>query len=256
MMIAGVAASQMVLPAGGGGPTYAYDSAARIHLCAQLGFSGVADGTALASWTDGSGNGHTPAQATNQRKPLYDADIGDGLPGVRFNRIDFSHLVWASDPFSGLTAAEFFVVVKLDADPPAGSDYTGLWHLSGDASNKSHFPYTDGTIYESAGTSSRKTVGNPTPSLTTQRLYNVSSASGAFTVRLDTTQLYTTGSNTVGFPNYGSGHKASLGAETLSNSFGLNGWIREFRAYATIRSGPERAAIETELKAKWGLTGY
>jgi sugar lactone lactonase YvrE len=47
--------------------------------------TGVADGGAVASWPDSSGNGNTATQGTGANQPLYRANRANGLPGVEFN---------------------------------------------------------------------------------------------------------------------------------------------------------------------------
>jgi hypothetical protein len=47
--------------------------------------TGLADGAAVASWLDSSGNARHAVQATGALKPLYKVNIINGLPVVRFN---------------------------------------------------------------------------------------------------------------------------------------------------------------------------
>src|SRR5262249_28096178 len=129
-------------------------------------------------------------------KPTFKTNIVGGKPVVRFDGVDdFFSL---PNSFTGLSAATVLIVVKLTTDPPAAAAQTGLWYF-GSSGDKTHFPYTDGTIYDTFGTTVRKTTVDPAPALTSFRVYTVKSSSGNWTSYLDGTQLYTTGSNTVGF---------------------------------------------------------
>ncbi|MCA1590977.1 MAG: hypothetical protein LC734_11470, partial [Acidobacteria bacterium] len=47
--------------------------------------AGLADGTAVSSWTDSSGNGRAAAQASGTLQPLYKTAIVNSLPVVRFD---------------------------------------------------------------------------------------------------------------------------------------------------------------------------
>jgi hypothetical protein len=140
--------------------------------------------------------------------------------------------------------------VRADNDPGSGDGTSGLWTFNPDGvSQATHYPYSDGNIYESFGTTARKTVGNPTPSLAAWRLYNISSASGAYTVRLDGTQIFTTGTNTVGFPT----------APQLGRS-----WTTTFTTYfpgdyaelivCSVLSGGDRTSMNAYIASEYSLT--
>ena len=52
--------------------------------------TGLADGDAVTTWTDLSGNGNSPTQGTAARRPTYRTAIHNGLPVVRFDGTDDS----------------------------------------------------------------------------------------------------------------------------------------------------------------------
>lgn len=207
--------------------------------------TGLNDGDPVATWTDLSGNGNNATQAVGANRPKYKTNIVNALPVVRFERDDSSNLGFA-DVFSSLTAAEIFVAVKINTDPPvAFAD--ALWYFGSTASD-SHYPFTDGNIYEDFGTSVRKTVGNPGQSLAIWAIYNITSISGEFTTRLSGTQIFTTATNTVGFTT-----TAAIGKSIGGAGF-LDGDIAEIIMYNAKLSSGDRTLVKTYLASKYGIT--
>lgn len=50
--------------------------------------AGLADGAAVATWNDDSGNANHASQATAGNRPLYKTNIRNGLPAVRFDGVN------------------------------------------------------------------------------------------------------------------------------------------------------------------------
>jgi hypothetical protein len=148
--------------------------------------------------------------------------------------------------FSGVTEACYFIALKRVLDPPTTESRTGhpIRFLSG-VSSDSHYPWTDGNIYDHTLTNSRKTAGNPTLSLTNFHLYNVDSKSGSWIARINKAQLFSTGTNTI-----------DIGGTALGKgggSYFFDGDIGEFIAYSSILSSTDRGKVEDYLYNKWGI---
>lgn len=206
---------------------------------------GLNDGDAVTTWSDASGNARDATQATAAKKPIYKTAIVNGEPIVRF---DGSDDVLALPNFlTGFTAGEMFVVVKIDVDPPAASGQTGCWNFGSGA--RSHYPFTDGTIYDHFGTDTRKTTVDPTPALTSFRLYNAISASGEWTSNLNGTQLFTTATNTVGWSTAPLVGQSSEGG----GDFYLDGDIAELALYSRKVTTTERDDLESYFSTKYSL---
>ncbi len=171
----------------------------------------------------------------------------NGLNGLTVIDFAASGVQWLDlQSLASLTAVEIFVVVKAAQDPNATSAGSILWHM-GTAGTTTHYPESDGVIRESAGTTVRKVVGNPTPALTSWRLYNVISTSAEFTANLDGTQLFTTATNVVGLPA-----APRLGHSASSASF--VGQIAEFIVCNAKLSTPDRTSMKAYIATKYGLT--
>ncbi len=203
------------------------------------------DADPVTTWADASASGNDATQTTAANKPTYRSNVVNGKPAVRFDGAnDFLQF---ADVFSLLSAGEIFIVVKIDADPPGAAAQTGLWTLGSDTQN-THFPFTDGTIYDQFGTTVRKATADPTPLLTSFRLYNVSSASGNWTSRLNSSQIFTTATNTVGFTT-----APVLGAGVGGATYFLDGDIAEVILYDAALSSGNRANVESYLNSKYAL---
>jgi hypothetical protein len=209
----------------------------------------ASNGDQISQWDDSSGNANHATQGTQVNRPHYLTGQINSLPAVRF--YGTNHYVNIANALSGLTSAEVFVVVQLSADPPSGDNETGFWSLTG-SSQMTHLTYTDGTIYDTFGTTARKdTSVDPTPSFTSWRLYNVQTAASAWTNRLDGAVLYGTGVNTVGFSETA---KVYLGASYEPGSYAMDGWIAEFILYNHVLSAAVRDQVEAYIATKYGLT--
>lgn len=197
---------------------------------------------------DKSGNGRHWTQATAGSRLLWQPGVVNGHAVARADGVD-DH--WTGPDLSTLTAGEVFIVVKLDADPPAADAQTGFWDIGSDTNLADAIPFTDGVLYDSFGSTARKTTVNPTPSLATAfRLYNVVSVSGEWTSFLDGTQLFTTATNTVGFTTTTLLGRSAGGAV---NSF-LDGDIAEFILFPRKLSAGEKTQMKAYFASRYALT--
>ena len=209
------------------------------------------DGGSIARWRDKSTSGKDFKQATSGNRPILKIATQNGRNSVRFDAID--DFMEMDATFSGLTAATYFIVLKIAVDPPTVESKTGhpIMFIYNDIRNggASHYTYLDGNIYDTSMTTSRKTVGNPSPNLTNFHLYNVSATSNSWTARLNKTQLFTTATNTF------SQEERTIGRSVGSNAvfYYFNGDISELIVYNSVLSANDRTSIENYLYQKWGL---
>ncbi len=201
------------------------------------------------SQQDDKANGNNCVQTTASEQPLFQSSGINSLGCAELDSSTEEYFDVTDDTLSALTAAEVFIVVVLNTDPPA-LVATGLWTFGDTGSTKTHFPLnTDEVIYDGFGTTVRKTTVDPTPLLTTPRCYNVVTTSSEWTSELDGTQLFTTGTNTVGFRST----SLRLGANPDASNF-LDGQIGELVMFDTKLSAPDKASMETYIEDKWAVT--
>lgn len=239
-------------PAGGYSPVYtppSISSASYMQWC-EARHETYSDNDPVSILHDQSGNGNHWTQATSGEQPIFKTGIVNSQAVIRFDGSDDS-LTLALDILSGKSAGEVFIVVKVDNDPPGASAQSGLWNQDGDGTNACHYPFTDGTIYEAWGSTSRKTAVNPTPSLASWRLYNVASAASDFKIRLDGTQIYSTGTNT--FASFSSPIRLGRSDSLFGNVY-LDGDIALIAIVDAVLNSTDRDAIEAEIASIYGLT--
>lgn len=205
------------------------------------------DGSAVARWEDQSGNSRHFKQTTSNNRPILKTSIQNNKNIIRFD--GFNDFLQMDVAFSGLTSASYYIVLKAAADPQSSESKTGhpIFFLSG-INFASHFPWTDGIIYDNTLCTLRKTVGNPTRSLSIFNLYNVDSTDGEWTSRLNKSQLFTTSVNTINQQ----GQKLGLN-DSQPSYYYFTGDIAEIVCFDSILSNQNREKIEIYLYDKWGI---
>lgn len=205
------------------------------------GSAATSDADPVGEWQDQSGNARHLTQATGSVKPTLRLAVQNGLPVIRFDGTD--DFLEIPDFLTGFTAAEIFVVVKADADPAADAGTSGLWLLG---TGNTHYPWTNGTIFDSFGSGAQQATDNPATTLAQFNVYNVSSASGAWTNRLNGAEIFTTGTNTVSFP---SGPRLGISA---ASAHWFDGDVGELVLYDSVLSAGNRSSVLAYLQARWG----
>lgn len=215
---------------------------------------------AVGTATDKSGNGRNATQATAGNKPTFKTNIINGQPTFYFATDDW--LEWG-DVFTGMTAAEVFIVMKRDLDPPVNSPGNastdaGFWRMNSavGAGSGSHVPWVDAFIYDGCFCSVRRNVGDPTPSLASPRVYNVISTGSEWTANLDGSQIATYGTNTVSPPSTGNEGMATLGrsSNSLSIVYYYTGHFAELLIFPSKLSTSNHNLVGGYIQNKYGIT--
>jgi hypothetical protein len=190
-----------------------YKPNGRVNETAILAHCGMSTGYVTTIY-DQSGNGRHLTQTTAASQPVIcDAGVMSGVVGNTFAPrfyIGGTPAYFNDVSVSGLTAIELFGGVKTTLDPPSSSARSGHPFCYSDAvgSSSSHYPFTDGLIYDRFGSAVRVTVGNPANSLTNPHMYNARAATNDWYVWINGLENYL-GLNTltlVSDPRIGSGH--------------------------------------------------
>jgi hypothetical protein len=152
---------------------------------------------AIGTWTSRTGI-NDATQATAASKPTYKVNMSGGQPALYFDGND--SMGFASSIISGTPDGFAAFIFKIDIDPPTDALKTApVMGSFGSAILASHWPFTDGNVYDGFGSTARKTAGNPTPSLTSFRIISQHSAASDFVINIDGSQFYSTSTNTVGW---------------------------------------------------------
>ena len=213
----------------------------------------TADGDAVEQWNDLSGNSNNAIYEVTHTAPKLRTSAVNGQNAIEFLASDIREFVFTSHILDGLTSGEVFVVLKSDNDP-ATSYAAGQLYRFGNADpfdTYVTYPNADGLngdLLEVFGTTVQKNCGNPTPSFSsTYRVYNAYSASADWQNFIDGTSLFSTGTNTVGWPT-----TPKLGCG-INAGFSWSGRIAEFLFYKHKLSGTDRATVTAYLGARYGL---
>ena len=203
-----------------------------------------ANGESIDRWTDLSGRGNDATQSGAARPTIAENTL-DTRKTITFNGT--SQYFALPNIFAGHSAGSCYYVIKCTNDPNADNLKTGLHHFGTDFLNSSHFTWTDGDIYEAFGTSARKSPVDPTPALTSWRIYHVCSASNDWAMYLDGVSILSTGTNTVGF------EAAPTLGRSLTTTIFFDGRIAEAIYTAQKESTADRERVEGYLAHKYGL---
>lgn len=200
----------------------------------------------VQTFVDRSGNGFDLTQATLANRPLIRHLALNRRKVLEFDGVN-DQLTQAGGLLNGATAGSFFIVAKTDADPAVvGSDGGHVNDFSSSTSS-SHHPYSDGVVYESFGSTVRKTVGNPTDSLAAWHRYSAHSAANDFRVYLNGASIFSTATNTVGFGTM----TRQLGWQ-LGGGY-WKGLVAELLLFSRVLSTAEREQVDRYLAIRWGL---
>ncbi|MCA2642936.1 MAG: T9SS type A sorting domain-containing protein, partial [Microcystis sp. M137S2] len=200
--------------------------------------TGFVDGQTVSSWTDFSGNS-VSINAVNS--PSYKLVGINSIPAIEFKASESDYYTLPSQ--SSLSQGEIFVVTMINNDPPSAGS-SGLWHLGN--SSSTHYPWTNGNLYDEFGTNVRKD-NIPINPLNVPRIYNVRSQPNSWVSRLDGVNIFTTASNTVSFQA-----SAKLGANAAPNYF--DGLMPEVVLFNVGLNTAKRTIIENYLAAKYNTT--
>ena len=231
---------------GGGGWTPATPGSAVVKAWYQFDLLSGSDTDPIATFADSSGNGNVPTTQTGTLRATLAAAHQKSKNTLRFT-YTAGQFYQLPNILSGVSAASIYIVFKRLADPGGITD-SGLFGF-GTGGLPTHWPYSDGNIYDDFASNARKAVGNPTPSLaSTYRIVGVHSAASDYGVYIDGTSFYSTGTNTVAPDS-----TPKLGTEDSLTGY-MSGWIAEVIITNAKQSGSDREKFEGYLAHKWGLT--
>lgn len=244
--------------AGGGGPQPTDLANLELWLKADA-ITGLSNGDQITTvWPDSSGNGRdaTAVAGSSGEKPTWQATGGpNSKPAVKFRdssntTINFG---WFSLPnfMTGFTAGDVFVVMqklsKSNLSVNLCSPPLGDW---GSTTDDFFCFQTDQKIYDGTGSTLRKTTVDPGDVTTTAFVYEVRTASGAWSNYKDGTQLFTTATNTVAF------NSAPFVGHTATNSKRYDGLTSEiiFLSRVIDDTTERKAVIHAYLNTKYGFS--
>ena len=205
---------------------------------------------AISEWTDKSGNARHMTQATASLKPTWESSFAsmNNQGAVRFISDGVSSFDFLAMPnMSALTAAEMWLIIKVNTDPPSAQAKGGFMQV-GTAAGATLYPNTsDNNILDAWGSTVRRATGDPTPSLATTHAYSVVTTTTEWTNAINGTQFFTTGTNTVGF----------LASPTCGGNnvdVGMDGRIGEMLVFSAKLANQDRQNLKAYLATRYAIT--
>ena len=217
--------------------------------------SGTTNGAPVSSWPDLTGNGYDAIQTLNSNQPTYVTNAMNGLPALRFNSTNASHL-WIYRPVQD----DFTIILVCRSAQGIGTSLN-FWEGAGLISGEQNGAVNDFGISLNANGQFLAGAGNPDTSIrsgtgfTNGQPHVVSfkrtRSTGFLTLYVDGAQVAAANGGTASLtaPNV-----LVLGAQgTLNNYF--SGDIGELQIYGSALADADRQALERSLKCKYALTG-
>jgi len=216
--------------------------------------TGHANGGAVATWPDTSGNGFNATQSTSTRRPTYITGAINGLPVVRFSATSTNYLALTRP-----VEDDFTIICVYRASQGIGTGtafYQGAGLVNGEVANTvNDFGLSlnvNGRLLAGTGNPDT-TIASSSTSFTNGQphivVFRRTRSSGALTLYVDGVLQ---GSATGGKQSLTTPTQLVLGAQQTLNNY-LTGDIAEVKFYDTALSDADRALEETALRCKYGL---
>ena len=189
-------------------------------------------GSTFETWDDVSGNANHFSKVDGSF-PLFSGGI------CTFNAVS-NHRVQGPS-FAALTEGEIFWRVKVNNDPPAGANQSGISSLGTDVAARNHYPLNgSGVVYHGFGSDTRKTCGDPATDLATWHTLNIHSASNDWALKIDGSVLFSTATNTVAFT-------ATPKIGISDNTYDFDGQVKAICMFNAKLSPGDRASMESYM---------
>ena len=198
-------------------------------------------GSGVSAINDISGNGIVAAQGAPTTRPTLSSvgtNIKHIVSGPNSTWFQFQNNVWSS-----LTAAEVFIVSRIDATSTFGT----IYGIGGTADGCF---FTGGGIYDSFGSTVRYNAGSFGVEVQSPFIYNVSAGTNTWTNRLNGVIKYSNTSNVVAWNPIS--HLLTL-VNTDPSTFYLIGDFYELIVYNHVLSANERLIIMSYLSSRYNI---
>jgi hypothetical protein len=218
--------------------------------------TGLANGAALSTWADASGDSNNATQTTLSQRPTYVTGAMNGLPVVRFNGVASSCLAFSRPVQDDFT---IICVFRSSLGISGGTAfYQGAGLVNGEVSgavndfgtslNANGFLLAGTGNPDTTVVSSGSIYANDQPHLFT---FKRTRGAGALGLYADGAQA---GAATGGTQSLTAPSRLVLGAQQTLINF-LTGDIAEVKIFNTPLSDSDRIAEENALKCKYGIAG-
>tara|TARA_Y100000768_G_scaffold76932_2_gene54452 strand:- start:198 stop:1958 length:1761 start_codon:yes stop_codon:yes gene_type:complete len=198
------------------------------------------DGDKIASWEDLSGAASAATESDPDEQPIYEEDVFNGLPAVRFDALTRSlEGTFTRVSNNGLTV---FIVAKMDANNPRKCLFE-FYSDNGNQNDHRGFFFTYGMNEANTNHNLDDTTFNLWTAYDT----------GTHTDLWENGQvIYSNNQNWQGKSTAFTGAGAYVLGDDQTSGDQFNGYIAEFLIFDNQLSTSDREKVETYLKNKWG----
>lgn len=227
---------------------------AKIHAWyTATSFVGVSNDSPVSYWScsapqEDIGRHLTSSITPIDFRPMFKTNQISGRPALYFS----SSKLLNSNLLNGVSEAEIFAVLRTQYYVPSiPADRNGIWCLS-PATAAAHYPYADNIIYESFGSTDRKTLGTSPINTTNWAVYNVAAGAGKYSASINNSAFYVATINTVSF----SGNpekRIGISGGNFGDKYFV-GYFAEIVIYNQFLTPTERSEINQFLMGKYGIS--
>jgi hypothetical protein len=207
----------------------------------------ITEAAGLVSQWDSLVNSYNAAQGTGSSQPTTGSVTINSLNALAFDGSDVLTLSDTASTIMGASAAgTVLFVTKRNSDTGDAVPNAAISDWGTDGGNQDYEPYNDGTIYHGWGSNTRKTTGNPSADLSAVHLFTIITSASEWTYKIDGTNHYTTGTNTVAWSSSAPRLCVANGASNAARHLG------EILMYDTALTGTDLTNAQDYLSTKWG----
>lgn len=219
--------------------------------------TGIADdGNITGTWPDASGNSRpaTAVQFGGSNWPRYRATAGpNSKPAVASygagSNLDNGAHFTLPNFMTGFTAGHVFCVMqKITKQSATINRCSGVITDWGTSTDEYFCFNTDSKIYDGCGSSTRKTTADPGDVTSAAFLYEIRTASGAWSNWKNGTSIFSTGTNTVSFQT------APKLMRSSTSTKHYDGYCSEILFFSRVLNSGEIATVKSYISGKYGLT--
>ncbi len=227
----------------------------RINTCAlwlraDLGVTVVSGTDKVSLWRDVTNGGFDATQATSTRQPQIApaAQLINGMPTILFDpsTVGSEKIMTLGASLASLSQVHAFMVHRRSSTLPVTSVRAGFWRL-GTSVNSSHVPFTDGNVFDDAGSNTRVSCGAYVFDMANPSCYEVRSAPSSWTNFINGIAQGSAGVNTVAGPA-----APEIGGNSTVATY-YDGVIAEVVLYGRILDNVERNLLVKYFNARYAL---
>jgi hypothetical protein len=224
-----------------------------LWLKADAGIS--LSGSNVIGWADLSGSGNDAYTGPSESDPIFISNAVNGKPAIQLSDFSTARAFTLDLLPTGLSGTTAFAVVYVeDVTAEGEGDDNGPIFGNFGSGAGSHYPYSDGLVYDGFASTTRKdTLTPPVPITTEWSIYSVHSQTGDWKAYVNNQLMYSTSTNTYNNQAGGGDNTLYIGKQTSGGDYYLKGKIAEAIIYSRVLTTTERQKVTAYLNQKYAI---